>query len=476
MKVALLTIIALLLCSALVHAYVLVNTHTPGTALALSDGIAAFITLEDAINRDLNHDNDTADYVAQSYDTRTSTLTNTAHEAKHVSLSGKLLAIESKARVILVDDLLTDHIVDTRTRGTEPSASSADVVGWSTLSTARVGSDRIAFETSEQDTTTDLNGDGDTIDTIIRYYDVVAKNVTNTKAVGNKPRILNNRIVFSTEEYMVDTDLNGDGDQDDDVVRYLDFASNDVTNTKATGALVAGWRKTAILSDGKQFFTLDLDKGSTKPLGVFGNSPSYLNDMLVYERNSALLLYRVSTGVEHALKLVGKNPVIDLNAFAFIGENRTVMVIQGEDPDKDSIPDFADNCLNDSNADQADEDKDGIGDICEPQPAQVTNVTPVINQTPANASIPAVTGSATEPVFTTQAAILPAAAAPQVEEKPPTAAPRNPLPDTAVLQREKRGKNPAYWFLIAVGLGAIILLGHVIVSRFTNRRNRNYGF
>jgi len=78
----------------------------------------------------------------------------------------------------------------------------------------------IAFQTSENTTGTDLDGDGDLDDNVIRYYDISAGATTNTGAVGDYPSIDRDVIAFSTSEAQAGQDLNGDGDLDDHVIRY----------------------------------------------------------------------------------------------------------------------------------------------------------------------------------------------------------------------------------------------------------------
>ncbi len=49
-----------------------------------------------------------------------------------------------------------------------------------------------------------------------------------------------------------------------------------------------------------------------------------------------------------------------------IAETTINCELPAEDSDGDGVPDANDNCVNDPNADQADDDGDGIGDVCEP--------------------------------------------------------------------------------------------------------------
>ena len=65
-----------------------------------------------------------------------------------------------------------------------------------------------------------MNEDGDTSDNVIRYYNISSGITSNTGAVGSFFSINGNIIAFSTYEGSVDVDLNGDGDTWDSVIRY----------------------------------------------------------------------------------------------------------------------------------------------------------------------------------------------------------------------------------------------------------------
>jgi hypothetical protein len=96
----------------------------------------------------------------------------------------------------------------------------------------------------------DLNGDGDAFDLVLHLFDPVTSAVTNLGVVGFPGGPITAAfIAFQTHEFSEgDTDLNGDGDRGDDVVRIYHFADGTVTtlgpalangNIAAAGNLVA---------------------------------------------------------------------------------------------------------------------------------------------------------------------------------------------------------------------------------------------
>ncbi|RJS81133.1 hypothetical protein CW707_04170, partial [Candidatus Bathyarchaeota archaeon] len=93
----------------------------------------------------------------------------------------------------------------------------------------------IVFYTSELDVGFDLNGDGDELDYVIRYYNVSSGMLTNTTVVGDEPAIGGNIIAFTTYEGYINEDLNSDGDTDDYVIRYYDILSGTTGNTSEIG-------------------------------------------------------------------------------------------------------------------------------------------------------------------------------------------------------------------------------------------------
>jgi uncharacterized repeat protein (TIGR01451 family) len=77
----------------------------------------------------------------------------------------------------------------------------------------------IVFQTDEAALRLDLTGDGDRLDTVIRYYDLEAGQVFNTGQLGFEPDIYEDLITFWVFEPRVQQDLNGDGDLEDPIVQ-----------------------------------------------------------------------------------------------------------------------------------------------------------------------------------------------------------------------------------------------------------------
>jgi uncharacterized repeat protein (TIGR01451 family)/CSLREA domain-containing protein len=77
----------------------------------------------------------------------------------------------------------------------------------------------IVFQTDEAALGLDLTGDGDRLDTVIRYYDLEAGQAFNTGQLGFEPDIYEDLITFWVFEPRVQQDLNGDGDREDPIVQ-----------------------------------------------------------------------------------------------------------------------------------------------------------------------------------------------------------------------------------------------------------------
>jgi len=116
-----------------------------------------------------------------------------------------------------------------------PHASSAQSnvtnVGLAATGTPQIDKERVAFLVSESGEGEDLNGDGDTNDTVLHVFDAKKGTTTNVglAALGT-PQIDKERVAFTVSESAQGTDLNGDGDTNDVVPHVFDAKKGTTIN------------------------------------------------------------------------------------------------------------------------------------------------------------------------------------------------------------------------------------------------------
>lgn len=211
-------------------------TGAIGWGASLEDGIIAFSTSEYMAESDLNGDGRITinDPVVRYYDIILSTVTNTGATGSGVSIDGHTIAFSTLEREIGMDLNLDGDTNDSVIRYYDlltHTVRNTGVVGTRPL----LYGDTIAFITSEQGT--DLNGDADTDDDLISFYSISKGEAVVTGVVGwlGWDSFEGSTIAFTTSEGQANVDLNYDGDKDDSVIRYYDLSSGAVTNTGLIG-------------------------------------------------------------------------------------------------------------------------------------------------------------------------------------------------------------------------------------------------
>ena len=111
------------------------------------------------------------------------------------------------------------------------SAGSIDVInlGFDTFVFFLDG-DRITISVSEARQGTDLNGDGDTLDTVFHVHDAATSTTVNVGLAIGGFVLDGNLVAFSVFEARQGTDLNGDGDTSDGVLHVHDAATSTTVN------------------------------------------------------------------------------------------------------------------------------------------------------------------------------------------------------------------------------------------------------
>lgn len=178
---------------------------------------------------------------------------NTQAEGQNPVLYGSITAFETSEKSIekdlnndgdTQDTVIRYYNIDTGdTLNTEIAGKNPSIFAYT-----------IVFETSEKEQGTDLNADNDTEDNVILYYNIKERKVISTTAEGHNPSIYADYISFSTPESRLGIDYNNDGDQQDEIIRFYKLSTKELTNTRAAGLNPA-------VSDGYVIFeTLEKDE------------------------------------------------------------------------------------------------------------------------------------------------------------------------------------------------------------------------
>jgi hypothetical protein len=241
-------------------------------------------------------------------------------------------------------------------------------------------SDMIIFSTKESELGIDFTNDDDVDDDIVRMYDVGTGEIINTKAAGDFP-VLNQKLaVFVTEEKQLDTDLNADGDKNDEIVRVYNREDRGVTNVPVlAGRPLLSKDSMAVFSSDGKIKILDARERKVFDTEFEGSSPSISGDVILFTNNGFLHGWNLESKSAAKLDVVADEVSVFEDTAVFSSPEKDVGDLNGdndqddivirfakaEDIDGDDVFDFTDNCAAIINEDQADADKDGVGDACE---------------------------------------------------------------------------------------------------------------
>ena len=136
----------------------------------------------------------------------------------------------------------------------------------------------IAFAVEEAGVGSDLNGDGDTEDAIVQVIDTRSGEHINTQAEGHAAFAGRRQVWFLTEEARVGSDLNGDEDLEDTVLRWTRFpgVSSLPEGVHSTG--VASYYSTIAWTDGGDLAMVATPKSNPSPGNRSDRVAVYLGD------------------------------------------------------------------------------------------------------------------------------------------------------------------------------------------------------
>lgn len=209
-----------------------VGLSANGLISPMNGGRIVFPVYEVVAGADLNGDGDMTDVnVIHVYDANTGVLTGLDLSGSSPQVTGDLVTFLA-SEFYEGGDLNGDGDANDRVlHAHDLSTGVTTNLGLSVLDESIIENDVLAFTVREaEQNDSDLNGDGDATDLVLHVYDA-AKGTTTNLALADSflPRLSGSRVAFAVSEAnQGGTDLNGDGDADDNVIHLVDFSVQEV--------------------------------------------------------------------------------------------------------------------------------------------------------------------------------------------------------------------------------------------------------
>jgi len=163
----------------------------------------------------------------------------------------------------------------------------------------------------------------------LKDYDCPALQRCGTKTDGGDPPLWGKIMAFPTIERHMGQDLNGDGDKNDTVLRYMNIETGEVVNT---GAIVSGLPRAISIYDDVIAFVGErgmiryyrISTGEIKDVGMKGNTPSLHGNILVFRSSEQIAFFDLASATFLDINIQGSSPTIygDLLAFEWGGTVR----------------------------------------------------------------------------------------------------------------------------------------------------------
>jgi len=260
--------------------------------------IMAFPTPEKSLGQDLNGDGDTLDTVLRYKNLSTGQVTNTglsvSNRHRDVDMyEDTIVFVEQsqyRANMISTYNIKTGEVYQTGAIGYRPTihgsiiSISGDTIRYYNLETGRLSDTGIPgnIQAIWGNTIAYHRAVREGAHPTIRFYDIETGQVTNTKVVGMGPSIYENTIAFTTLEEYIDTDLNGDGDTADSVVRFYDTDTRTLQNTGQSGLYPMIYGERIVFSTNKEIRYFDIETRQTFGTGKLGTEPDIYEDTITY--------------------------------------------------------------------------------------------------------------------------------------------------------------------------------------------------
>ena len=142
------------------------------------------------------------------------------------------------------------------------------------------------------------------------------------KEVSVDPPICKNIMVFPTAEHFHGSDLNCDGDTNDTVLRYQNLETGKVVNT---GLIASGTHHAidiyenivAFVGEDSHICCYDINTGTVRRIGTTGSHPSIYGNIIAFSSKGTVHYFDLNTQTLVNTEVTGYNPVIYQNVIVF---------------------------------------------------------------------------------------------------------------------------------------------------------------
>lgn len=139
---------------------------------------------------------------------------------------------------------------------------------------------------------------------------------------GGDPPIYRNIMVFPTPEHFLGSDLNGDNDTNDVVLRYQNLKTNRVVNTGLIGsgayhAIDIYKNVIAFVGEDSHICYYDINTGIVKRTRATGSHPSIYGNIIAFSSKGRIHYFNLSTQALVDTEVPGYSPVIYQNVIVF---------------------------------------------------------------------------------------------------------------------------------------------------------------
>jgi len=326
-----------------------------GSSPSVYGFIVAFDSDEENLNDDINFDGDFDDPVILYFDLRKDELITTDFIGQNPSVYGSRIIFETFEGDVNVDlnqdSDSADHIIHVYDIEAD-TIKNTKVIGQNSAS----GLDVVAFETDEKELGSDLDGDSQLGDKVIRLVYLDDFSIISTGIVGETPFVFKDKfLTFTANEALANLDVNLDGDYDDLFPVILTLPDLNKIDSKLTGSLPSASKDVVVFASDNKLVGYSPFTKSWVVNDIFCSKPRIFEDF--------------------AVVLTHEKLVDDLNDDGDT-KDKVLRIVYFEDIDDDDFLDVVDNCPDVAN-DQKDWNYDGEGDECDSDqpPVNVTEET-----------------------------------------------------------------------------------------------------